>query len=184
MNIVTVCFYEGFINDLKNRIGVKTNTEIRLHGYEKKSNIYLKYIVKKNGKPNYKATIENLAEVEILFYRIKFGDHKSRVEFHFFNNSLFFYSFTFSHHNGNCKKELIQIINEKYLEGKPIDMNSNYIIDKNNNVIMLKDDVQTSIYYLMDEKIILDNIFPLIEMIKNKNKNRQKKNRKTLYQWL
>jgi len=177
-------FYSNVMNNLKTLNKIETNTEISLVDNKKLHEINIKDIVRKYGKYNYKITNEDLLEIDILFYRLKLGKHKTKLEFHFFENTLFFYTYTFSHLNTEDKNEIKQIIQKKYLEEESQDIFKNYIVDKSKNIILLSDNIDFSIYYICDNKIALERILKHIDFKKAKIKSKEKVYKKTLYRRL
>ena len=172
------------MNNLKTLNKIETNTEISLVDNKKLHEINIKDIVRKYGKYNYKITNEDLLEIDILFYRLKLGKHKTKLEFHFFENTLFFYTYTFSHLNTEDKNEIKQIIQKKYLEEESQDIFKNYIVDKSKNIILLSDNIDFSIYYICDNKIALERILKHIDLKNAKIKSKEKVYKKTLYRRL
>ncbi len=184
-------FYSNLINNLKKTDGIKTDTEIRLFDNKIPNEVVINDIIRKYGKPNYKIIYEDLFEIKVLFYRQKLGEHKTKVEFHFFRNNLFFYTYTFPYLNLENKNEIIQMIKEKYLEGKSEDIinnfitsNLSYIVDKNKNIILYNDSIDFSIYYYCDNKKIMEKIMESIDFMKVKNEIKQKRNKLMLYKRL
>jgi len=177
-------FYSDAINNFKTLNKIETDTEISLVDNKKLQEIRIKDIVKKYGKFNYKITNEDLFEIDILFYKLKLGKHKTKLEFHFFENTLFFYTYTFSHLNAEDKNEIKQIIQKKYLEEKTLNLFKNYIVDKNKNIIILNENIDFSISYLCNNKIAIEKILKHIDLKKVENETMDKRYNKTLYKRL
>jgi len=177
-------FYSDAINNFKTLNKIETDTEISLVDNKKLQEIRIKDIVKKYGKFNYKITNEDLFEIDILFYKLKLGKHKTKLEFHFLENTLFFYTYTFSHLNAEDKNEIKQIIQKKYLEEKTLNLFKNYIIDKNKNIIILNENIDFSISYLCNNKIAIEKILKHIDLKKVENETKDKRYNKTLYKRL
>jgi len=177
-------FYVNLINNLKKINEIETNTEIRLIDNKKLNEIVIKDIIRKYGKPNYKIICEDLFEIKVLFYRQKLAYHKTKLEFHFCKNNLFLYTYTFSYLNLEDKNEIIQILKEKYLEGKSKDIINNYIVDKNKNIILLEDSIDFSIYYSYKNNIALEMILEYIDLKKVKDEGKKKRDKEILYKRL
>jgi hypothetical protein len=61
-------------------------------------------------------TLENTKDITILFYRIKIGIYKFRLEMHFFKNKLVFFNYVFRSSHG--KKTILNLFTKKYLKSK------------------------------------------------------------------
>jgi hypothetical protein len=175
-------FYLGLIKKVKNNSAVKTNIEIRLFENKKLNEINIKDIVRKFGKPRYNIICKKLLGIKIMLFKQNVGAHKTKLEFHFKDEILFFYSYTFSNINNVDKNEIIQIIQDKYLDkGSSYEKVNRYIIDKSNNIIFLNDDIRFSIYYLCDNKVDLEQIQKFIYLQKEEKQIAQETNRKVLH---
>jgi len=97
---------------------------------------------------------------------------------------LFLYTYTFSYLNLEDKNEIIQILKEKYLEGKSKDIINNYIVDKNKNIILLEDSIDFSIYYSYKNNIALEMILEYIDLKKVKDEGKKKRDKEILYKRL
>lgn len=108
------------------------------------------YTQKNYGKPNY--TIVNnfpFGEITILFYRIFLGNYKAKLKLHFFQNSLIVYSYTFSYlGNDSEKKNILNVLKEKYKINKDIIPNECYIVNKKGTMITFSDNIDFTIYYI------------------------------------
>jgi hypothetical protein len=177
-------FYSVLINKLKVFNEIKTAAVIQYLDNKILSDTVINDIIRKNGKPNYKIVYDDLLKIKVLFYRQKMGKHKTKLEFHFLKNSLFFYTYTFTYLNFEDKNEIIQILKEKYFVNKSQDIIDNYIVDKNNNSIILDDGIVFSIYYICGNRIAWGKILEYIDLNKVKDVNKHKSYRKILYKKL
>lgn len=114
----------------------------------------IKYIKKRYGRPNYTITNNyDFGKIKIYLYRIYLGDFKVKMELHFFKNDLIMYNYTFSHlHNENEKKDVINLLKEKYHIKKSIDLKQGhtYIKDEKNSIIVLSQDIDFTINYVLN----------------------------------
>lgn len=175
-------FYGDLFTIYKNNIGIKTNTEIKYDDNQRFSDISRRRLIKLFGKPNYEVQMQNTVETSVLFYKQKFGAHKVKVEFHFFNNNLLFYVYTFP--NIKSINEITQVIQEKYLEGEKVDIINKNIIDKNNNKIHVRKSVYFEVYYLCNNKNYFEKLSEAAIILERKNKLKQKNNKEELFQKL
>lgn len=180
----SVQLYLKLMSDLEFTNGIKTNTEIQLIDNKKDNEINKKNIIRKYGRPNYKFICEDLTEIEILFYRKKIGSHKAKMEFHFYKNSLFLYTYTFSYLSLEDKNEIIKIINEKYLEREYKDIINHHIVDENKSTIILNDNLDFSIKYLDKNNIAFETILKQDKFQKSKDENERKRDKEILYEIL
>ncbi|SEJ21143.1 hypothetical protein SAMN05192553_102944 [Cyclobacterium xiamenense] len=115
----------------------------------------------KYGKPNY--SISNsypFGEIKKLFYRVHIGTHKVKMELNFFENSLFLYNYTFSQiKNSNEKIEIQNLLKKKYQIDEKYNLlpDNYYIIDRNQSVIVLSDNVNFTINYILNTNSNLYN---------------------------
>jgi hypothetical protein len=177
-------FYSRLIHKIKSVKGRETKTSINHIEHKPFKETSITDIIKKHGKPNYKIIYDDLLNIKVLFYREKLGKHKTKLEFHFFNEQLFFYTYTFSYLNNDDKNELVDILEEKYLEGEKIDMKGDFIVDDNNNIILINDKQDFSIYYICDNRIALESIKEHIDSIKKRARQEKSKYKKILYRKL
>ena len=180
----SIQLYLKLMNDLKNTNGIETNTKIQLIDNKKNNEINKKNIIKKYGNPNYKFICEDLSEIEILSYRQKLGSHKTRLEFHFYKDNLFFHTYTFSYLSPKEKNEIIKIIKDKYLGREYRDIKGHHIVDKNQNIILLNDIFDFSIKYSNKNNIVLETILNHNEFQKSKDENKRKRDKEILYKGL
>lgn len=176
--------YLGLLSDVKRTNALKTSDEIQLIDGKKNNELNKKQIIRKHGKPNYKFVCEDLSEIEILFYKRRFASHKAKLEFHFFNNTLFLYTYTFSYLTPKEKNNIIKIINEKYLTSQYKDLFNYHIVDKNKNIIMLNDKTSFSIKYLCKNNNAFEKIIKHDKSQKFKDENKLIRNLEILYERL
>lgn len=118
-----------------------------------------KYFKKKYGKPNYSiVNVFPFGNIKIMFYRIKIGGLKTKLELHFFQNTLFMYNYTFSYlKNESEKNQIFNVLKEKYMidKEKNLALDNCYIKDKNNTVIVLTNSVDFTINYIHNINSVL-----------------------------
>ncbi len=113
----------------------------------------IKYVKKRYGKPNY--TIVNnypFGTIKILFYRIKIGTHKAKMELHFYKNALISYNYTFSYLKTTEREFILGVLKEKYIPNTPvtIDPHNCYIINNKNSIISFTLRFDFTINYVLD----------------------------------
>ena len=176
-------FYSNLIDDFNNNTnGIETNTEISHDGNKPISELVKKDILKIFGKPNYQVSIQNSIETSVFFYKQNFGNHNVKVEFHFFKNDLIFYVYTFS--NLKNINEITEVIKDKYLDGKEVDIFNVNIFDKNKNRIHIRNSVYFEVYYLCYNKGYIERFLEIADNLEEKNNLEQKRNKKVLYKRL
>lgn len=175
-------FYRSLITDFKKNIGIPTDTEISYDGSKPISDLTKKDIISIFGKPNYQVAIQNSIETSVFFYKQNFGNHNVKVEFHFFKDNLIFYVYTFS--NLKNIKEITEVIKEKYLNGRDVDIINENIIDKNKNRIHIRNSVYFEVYYLCYNKEYIDQYINAEEDKKEKSNLEEKRNKRVLYKRL
>lgn len=176
--------YLKLINDLEYGTGVETNIEMQLFDHKKDNEISKKDVIRNFDRPNYSFVCEALKEIEILFYRRKLGSHKTKLEFHFFKNKLFLYTYKFSYLSSEDRKEIIEILDEKYLEKQNVSIQNSHIEDKNHNIIMLRDNLEFSIKYLDKNSIAFKTILKQDTLRKFKVETKRKSDKEILYEML
>lgn len=101
------------------------------------------------GKPKQTIKYDNIPDVDVLFYKQCMGGHKTKIEYHFFKNQLFFYGYIFSYVDKKQVQEIRTIIKEKYRVDEDISENDVKLIDEFGNVIQLKWDVYFTVQYFL-----------------------------------
>jgi len=168
-------FYFNLMDRVEKMEEMKTIVPISFIENIKLNEVSVKDVIKEYGSSNYKIISEGLSGVEILFYKLKLGEYKMKIEFHFFNAKLFFYSCTFSMSNVINKSEILKIIKDKYSVEGLFGNGNNYIIDEYNNIILSNNNIDFSLYYLCNTEMIKDIIGDKVGTRKNK------KNKEILY---
>jgi hypothetical protein len=166
-------FYLTLIEEIKSKAEIKTNIDVKLIKDKKLKEINLTDIVREFGEPLHKVICKDLLGIQILLFKQSLGGYKTKLEFHFLNDILFFYSYTFSNIKNEEKNDIIQIIKQKYLNERSYDIVNNYIVDKENNMILLNDNIRFSIYYFCDNKLDLEQIQEVIYLKKGGNQINQ-----------
>lgn len=157
------------INENENEIFTKTpilnNTSITF-------NTTISKTKKKYGEPIYLIENESIKEVTVLFYRIKFANQKVKCEFHFYKNKLFFVKYIFSYLTDKTKESVLNILENKYLNGSKLNYNKDIIRDESNNKIFINEDSHFNIDYLAFDS----DFFKEIKQLKFENELKQKEN--------
>ncbi|RPH33756.1 MAG: hypothetical protein EHM93_03720 [Bacteroidales bacterium] len=117
-------------------------------------------VYKQYGKPNYQIKTNKVLKTELFFYRVFIGGHRVKLDLHFYNNSLFFYSYTFSYLREDEKYQIVNLIEKKYLDEKPFDYNNFVIIDGKQSIINIIDSMDFTINYIC---CITSSIFQRVE---------------------
>ncbi len=178
-------YYGNLLKRIKNDKKINSDAEIALVKNKLLNKIGERDVIKKFGKPVFKFNHDNLPNINILLYREKLGKHKVKTEYHFFKNSLFLYSYTFSNLSSNDKSEMLEVIQKKYFNGDSIDFKNEYIADKNSNLILVNNnDLSFSIYYLCDLKTAFDKISEYMDFKKTEAIRKEEFIKKKLYKKL
>jgi hypothetical protein len=108
-----------------------------------------KSVLKSFGKPHYKTDIKQFGfDTKIFFYKKRIGKQNAKIKLHFHNNGLFFYNYAFTMPNNDKRKIIRHALEDKYLKGKFLDFQNDYIIDHNQTVISFFEDVDFHINYI------------------------------------
>jgi hypothetical protein len=149
------------------------------------TNITRKLVLRRFGKPYYKHKIkETEFEIELFIYKIFIGKYKTKLETHFFNDTLFYYTFTFSLNLETQKNEIIRIFEKKYSKGNEIDVNNQYIKDKHQSVVIVDNSLELKIHYLNSTSAILSLIHLQEQLKKQRESKSVKKLEKEVYNTL
>ena len=140
--------------------------------------------IKHNGKPNYANNSSQKKDVKTLYYKQFIGEHKTKLELHFYKNNLFFYCYTFSHLKENDKEEIIKILEQKYFNSGSLDVQNNYLKDLNNIHISFIDNIDFTINYFDPKSEIFEMISKDLQKGKGKIFQKEKNNSKMLYKRL
>jgi hypothetical protein len=145
-----------------------------------------KYIQKKYGKPNY--TIVNnfpFGKITILFYRLLLGNHKVKLELHFFQKSLIMYNYEFSYLKNESKINILNVLKEKYKINKDIVPSHCYIVNRENTMIVFLDNVNFTIYYIdYINSDIYSQMNSLIKEVKQLKKREMEKEKQEFFRRL
>jgi hypothetical protein len=125
-----------------------------------------KYRIKKND-----------LNIEIYFYKIKIGGFKVKLEIHFHERKMFYYNYTFTDYSNNQQlRDIIEIIQEKYLDGLPMDIYTQNIIDQDQTVLSIENTMELRIHYISTKSSIIQTLSNYKETSTNmKVKAREKK---------
>ena len=117
-----------------------------------------KSIKKKYGKALYQVEHDHDKHlIKILFYKRIISDQKVKLEFHFCDDKLFYYNYTFPYLGEQEKNELIHSLCKKYnLESAHL--YDECIIDSNQIAIRIKDQLDLTFKYLDTKSDFIDYI--------------------------
>jgi hypothetical protein len=138
--------YISIFNSFENKQSILTHIDIK---YSDKIKLGAKLSeVKKSLRIPY-AIINNSkkTDTKIIICKIILGGKRAKLDMHFCNNKLFYFSYTFSYLHKQEIDELKSVILHKYLGGKSINNDLN-IKDKSDNVISVDDSLEFKINYL------------------------------------
>ncbi|MEN7546713.1 hypothetical protein AAG747_02260 [Rapidithrix thailandica] len=132
------------------------------------------------GKPiiNFKQGLP--LKTSIFFYKMLIGGFRVKCEFHFSEEKLFLYKYTFPHLPVPNQQEVQSILQEKYLN-QAIDFKSQKIIDSQGNVILVEDSVEYEIYYFDSTHSLFHKAEIIIQNEINKKEEQQRVKVKELY---
>ncbi len=153
----------------RNLISLHSKADIKLEFGDSCLEIKEKY-----GVPDFKFKFKykesSIINHKIYFYRLKMGEYKTKCEMHFFDNKLFYKSYTLNYltHDDKCK--IIDTISHKYLD-KPFLHKTTKIVDSYGKVILIEDVVDFTIFYLDSGS----EFFVNLESLNNK-KGKEKEN--------
>ena len=151
---------------------VESDKEIS-YSHHLKFGMDYKIYKKKLGKPNNFMHQTEPIDRRILYYKFIMGGHRTKCELHFYKDKLFFYCFTFPYLTEENKKEILNILYEKYVN-HPIDMENVKIADKNNNILFIENRVELTVNYVA----LSSEIFSYLDIAKIASEtNAQSKNR-------
>ena len=120
------------------------------------NNTRIKSLKKKYGKPLYNILHEHGEHhIRILFYKRMIEDQKVRLEFHFYDDRLFYYSYTFPYLSHEEKNRFMGQLSKKY--GLDHDyLKVNCIEDKHGIILNLCDNLGLCLKYLDKNSPFLD----------------------------
>lgn len=115
----------------------------------------------KLGTPDYslKKQVCSL-EFKILVYRMRLGGLNTRLELHFYEDSLFYYNYIFSHIKNKEKRKLKKLLKLKYLKSKS-NLKNKVIVDQSNNKIKISNNINFTINYITGDVNILKELFAI-----------------------
>ncbi len=173
--------YQSIITKVKSKHNIVSQRMISFddNPFEK---VTKQNIVKLYGKPSYQNKTDSVLNTELFFYRLIIGGHKVKLDMHFHNNHLFFYSYTFSYLKEDEKLLIINLIEKKYLNGQHFDYKNFNITDNRHSVIHIIDAFDFTIDYISS---ITSDLFKNIDAIITKQtlaaEKKQKKTSEELY---
>jgi hypothetical protein len=92
--------------------------------------------------------LKSTEDITILFYRIKVGSYKFRLEMHFFKNKLVFFMYIYRSSQG--RKMILNLFTKKYLKSKDIkllDTSKIYLTDGLRNHLEIDNSAFLSVHY-------------------------------------
>jgi hypothetical protein len=146
--------YYIYLRDLsKNKERVDTSVEIELISSSNKPISTLKDITKAFGKPAFRMDLYNRKNLQALLYKTYIGKHRATFELHFYNDKLYYYSYSFSMLNNAEKKAIADLIKRKYINTEIESIDRCFIQDTHGAQIFINDGVNFSIDYLLEPAI-------------------------------
>jgi len=164
--------YYRIIDLLNTKKVLNTNTIISIIDNKTLKQVKKKHIIKKYKKPSFKYIVrENDLIFDIYIYKLYIGGHRTKLEIHMTSNKIFYYNFTFTGSiNNDQRQDIIKIIEDKYLDGRLINVTNEIIIDANQTILHIDNSLDLKIHYMNVSSDIID----LIKSYKNKyNKERK-----------
>ncbi|MCH8569006.1 MAG: hypothetical protein LAT67_12105 [Balneolales bacterium] len=141
-------YYLELITKVNSQNKVNSSRKIQLIKGRKNSELQKTDILSSFGTPDFKIGLKDNFGIKIFFYTQLIGNYKVRVEFHFCEDALFLYSYTFPNINSSDQENVLRILKEKYVVGsKKIPQNS-CIIDTYESIISIDQDIDFTISYL------------------------------------
>lgn len=117
-----------------------------------------KGIRKEFGNPKFCIKNGQSIATEILFYRTHLGKFQAHVEFHFYKDRLFFYTYSFNNVSELYRKEIINLLKEKYLKGQRFNY-KDQIISDGQSLINVEASFNFSIHYFSKNHEEVFNVF-------------------------
>ena len=110
-------------------------------------------VVKKFGKPCLKIVNDfHWVNIMILFYKVKIGSNRTKLELHFVSENgcykLFYFSYTFRYLKYRERAEYLDIVLNKYGVPGDFDIKNDYILDRNHNALSVKNSLDFKIEYI------------------------------------
>ena len=105
-----------------------------------------KGIRKEFGHPKFCIRNGQSIATEILFYKTHLDKFQAHVEFHFYKDRLFFYTYSFNNVSEPYRQEIINLLKEKYLQNQEFD-HKNQIISDGQSLINVEAGFNFSIHY-------------------------------------
>lgn len=169
--------YTGLLEHIKRKKSKASNKSIGFSKNISFGDVSKKYILKRFGQPKYKFFNLSLLNVNVFFYRIMLGGHKVKFELHFYKDKLFHYSYTFSYLNKVSKKQIIEMLEKKYINGEHLDFKEDYIHDMNDSTISFSGNHDFTINYINNiYSIFFENAQQQrVDKINEEEKRKQKK---------
>ncbi len=168
---------------LSNKDPIYINTEIDLI-HDRQSLVSQRDALKRYGMPDCKYPItHNSLKIEILFYRIYIGNYKARLELHFTDDKLFYYSYTLPYINRREEQETLNTLKSKYVKDISFDYENNSIVDKNLFNLWIERVVNLKVHYFLNSpevvQMIMENFdkqeFKKMEVLRKDTSKRYKK---------
>ena len=96
-----------------------------------------------------KVTKKTALGFDVFVYKIKVGGHRAKLEVHFSQDKLFYFSYTFRKVYTQDTKEIVDVLCMKYLNTSNSDYSNNSIIDNfKNRIEIIEDGAKLKINYL------------------------------------
>jgi hypothetical protein len=131
---VNFAHYIGIYKEMINLSSIQTNIDIQpdILGAD------ARHVIMKYGEPDFIFKENNLS---VFVYKWKFNGLKTRCEIHLYNQKAFVVNHIYTQLDKNERDYVVKTIREKYLDQylNEIDMVTNKISDRNNNVVFIDD---------------------------------------------
>jgi len=180
-----ILIYYNLIKEIPNKNPKYTSETIKVLDNTSLENITQKKVKGKFGEPNWMINYKQYSyNITIIFYRIILGGYKTKLEFHFVNNELFFYNYHFSYLNDSDRHKLLKILEKKYLNNNTFKWKNDFIVDKENSIITLENSINFKINYIVQNKDFFNQIKKIVLQQKLKNNLKKKIKNKELLEKL
>jgi hypothetical protein len=134
----------------------------------------------KLGKSSYEYVRKSNYKYKILLYKTYLGKIKTKIEYHFFNNKLFFVSYSFS--DVLSYNNIIQTLNKKYKLNESISLEKIKVIDKQGTVMYLDRLFEFTINYISGDQSIISDIEEKLSLNISLDNKKEKKQLDILFE--
>ena len=140
--------YYNLMEMLSTKSGLKSNETISLingHSF----NLERTLVFENFKNPWKKFRIKKLGlTIDIFIFKLFLGGYPAHLEIHMTKEHLFYFKYAFSGNISELDKQtMIEIIQNKYLNGCKIDISSQNIVDSSQTILQIEDGVNFNFYY-------------------------------------